>query len=662
MPRHRLVCPISLEQQCIHFFLRYLYDEVTLVTHLRTFEDKSMVLKSYGIQADQIMCILDSLLDNGLAGIQQELVRKKMISLVIDNLHLLAQDNPEPFVIAKSTLDRRSGDSNIIKRQFSSNVNNFSLVPKITNSSPSQHRQNPIMRLFELLLFKELKELDFGQNKSWSTEGEKLSEVARVLWKVIGEKCSSLIKLVVPKELSYSSTLNSVIRNNSVNLTHLTLKRNVPNNMFLSIVGSCCPNLQELDIAGAEVITDFGIVCLLFQDPEQIFMECWNREKTVGSHRRSQRAFPHPHFDKPIPDPMEAPGIPSPLSCKNSVGGFLYLKKNFSDVIRDETYECEKLPICKSFKKIRLENTKVKGDGASVILQSCPNIYSLGYLVFAAAGLKQVFGYERKYETNLTEIFYRGPSDQKLVTIANCCPKLTRLFLGSNSARPMNVALFEHWKNLSFITLENIFVDNVESCLSLIGHQLKGLKLQCAGFDVSQVAFNCPNLVTFVIQKESPLNSLRAKIKGQNGFSRLRHVEITGMIPKICFNFIMSNSPELRSIKAFEVPSLKVDDFSYWFDNVCKLETLLIYRGCDINVDAIEMILQNLQNLRSFGDLRHCKLRRPNDIRRLTNMIKDENWNCNLIDSDIVYPDCEEKEFPKMLSLHWFYLTEGKSK
>ena len=59
----------------------------------------------------------------------------------------------------------------------------------------------------------------------------------------------------------------------------------------------------------------------------------------------------------------------------------------------------------------------MKGDGASVVLETCPNIYSLGYLVFAAAGLKQVFGYEEKADTKFTEIFYRGPSDQKLSTI-----------------------------------------------------------------------------------------------------------------------------------------------------------------------------------------------------------------------------------------------------
>jgi hypothetical protein len=39
---------------------------------------------------------------------------------------------------------------------------------------------------------------------------------------------------------------------------------------------------QELDIAGAEIVNDFGVVCLLYADPEQIFLKCWNREKTVG--------------------------------------------------------------------------------------------------------------------------------------------------------------------------------------------------------------------------------------------------------------------------------------------------------------------------------------------------------------------------------------------
>ena len=99
-------------------------------------------------------------------------------------------------------------------------------------------------------------------------------------------------------------------------MTQLTLKRNIPNNMFLHEIGSHCPNLLELDIAGAEVVTDFGMVCLLYADPEQIFLKCWNREKTVGQQKRSMRAFPHPHFDKQIPDQQE----PQPRGTKSAGG------------------------------------------------------------------------------------------------------------------------------------------------------------------------------------------------------------------------------------------------------------------------------------------------------------------------------------------------------
>ena len=42
-------------------------------------------------------------------------------------------------------------------------------------------------------------------------------------------------------------------------------------------------------MTGAEVVTDFGMVCLLYADPEQIFLKCWNREKTVGQQKRSMR-------------------------------------------------------------------------------------------------------------------------------------------------------------------------------------------------------------------------------------------------------------------------------------------------------------------------------------------------------------------------------------
>ena len=77
----------------------------------------------------------------------------------------------------------------------------------------------------------------------------------------------------------------------------------------------------------------------------------------------SNRSFPHPHFDKPIPDPTDMPA-----GTKN-LTQFLHLKKNFHDAIRDSAYEWELLPICQSLLKLRLENTKVKG-----------NIFNIFYL------------------------------------------------------------------------------------------------------------------------------------------------------------------------------------------------------------------------------------------------------------------------------------------
>ena len=367
---------------------------------------------------------------------------------------------------------------------------------------------------------------------------------------------------MIPKELVYSSTLNTVI-SNGANLTHLTLKRNVPNNMFLSVIGNNCPNIKELDIAGADVVTDFGVICLLFADPEQIFMESWNREKTVGSVRRSHRAYPHPHFDKPIPDPQDnVPGLGPVLggpsgSVGNSHGAgsrsnqFLILKRSFHDVIRDQTFQWEIQPLAKTLQKLRLENTKVKGDGASVVLETCPNLYSLGYLVFAAAGLKQVFGYEHPHETKFLEIFYRGPSDQKLQTIANCCPRLRTMFLGSNNVRKMNVGVFNKWTNLQYLTLENIVVEDVSCCLSLIGRQLRGLKIQCAGFDLTDIASECQNLSSLIIQKEVPVSggtaSRTALGSGEQVLTKLHHVEIScPSFPKSCFNFLMKHAANLR--------------------------------------------------------------------------------------------------------------------
>ena len=104
-----------------------------------------------------------------------------------------------------------------------------------------------------------------------------------------------------------------------------------------------------------------------------------------------------------------------------------------------------------------------------------------------------MYGYEDPHETKFTEIFYRGPSDQKLQTIANTCRRLKTMFLGSNSVRRLNASVFTNWPHLEYLTLENIIVEDVQTCLEIIGKQLKGLKIQCAGLDLMELAVSFTN-------------------------------------------------------------------------------------------------------------------------------------------------------------------------
>ena len=77
------------------------------------------------------------------------------------------------------------------------------------------------------------------------------------------------------------------------------------------------------------------------------------------------------------------------------------------------------------------------------------------------------------------------------------------MFLGSNSVRRLNSSVFTHWPHLEYLTLENIIVEDVSTCLEIVGKQLKGLKIQCAGFDLMEVA---ERLVFFNSVHEFPLN------------------------------------------------------------------------------------------------------------------------------------------------------------
>eukprot|EP00092_Neocalanus_flemingeri_P017674 GFUD01019118.1.p1 GENE.GFUD01019118.1~~GFUD01019118.1.p1 ORF type:complete len:725 (+),score=167.19 GFUD01019118.1:75-2177(+) len=684
MPPLKVWQPKSLEDQCIQRYIFYLKDETDIIFHMRAYETRSVLLRN--VSPGSMFRILDRQLCLGLTGILQDIVRQKMTAILIQDLHNLASEAIKTMtssrsyqIISERQIAERAAtrigsgrSSPCYEESFSSPSLYVTCSPFPWNSPhphisrpntlTSNYRSLPVFQLLELVLNVNVRILDFSKNREW-LESEEMNEISRILWKIVGERCQQLEKFIIPKELTYSSTLNSVILNGSC-LVQLTLKRNIPNNMFLNEIGKNCPNLQELDIAGAEVVTDFGIVCLLYADPEQIFLKCWNRERTVGQQKRSMRAFPHPHFDKQIPDQQE----PQPRGTKNANGGnYLYLRRSFHEGLRSDTGDTgdwERLPIGNSLQKLRLENTKVKGDGASVVLETCPNIFSLGYLVFAAAGLKQVFGYEDRADTKFTEIFYRGPSDQKLSTIANCCPNLETMFLGSNNPRSLNSGVFRHWPRLAYLTLENIMVENIVHCLEEVGGQLRGLKIQCSGFDLSDIAVLCPHLKSLIIQKEAPnpvINPVRSS--KTRLFAQLEHVEVScPQFSKNCFGFILKNAVKLVSIKVLHVPKLSRVDFESWLctNPLQRLESLIIFKAPELSLDTIMWLLEEMESITELGDLHAMDFaKNANDVRKLHQEIKKKEWDISLVDSSQGI-DTEERDFGKLQSLHWFYLTPSE--
>ncbi len=142
-------------------------------------------------------------------------------------------------------------------------------------------------------------------------------------------------------------------------------------------------------------------------------------------------------------------------------------------------------------------------------------------------------------------------------------------------------------------------------------------------------------------------------------FQHLKHLEITcNSFPKACFSFIISHAFNLKTIKAFHVPGVRQSDLEDWcLKSKClqKLETLILFKAPEITKDAVDMLLDSLPALQRLGDFHSFDVRKPHDLRRFQSKIRDEGWNLTLVDSTQPHPD--EKDFNRLLSLHWFYLT-----
>ena len=150
-------------------------------------------------------------------------------------------------------------------------------------------------------------------------------------------------------------------------------------------------------------------------------------------------------------------------------------------------------------------------------------------------------------------------------------------------------------------------VENIVHCLEEVGGQLKGLKIQCSGFDLSDIAVLCPLLRSLIIQKESPntvINPLRTS--KSRLFGQLEHVEVScPQFSKTCLGFILKNAVKLVSIKVLHIPKLTRNDFESWLctNPLKRLESLVIFKAPELTLDTIMWLLEELEAITELGDL-----------------------------------------------------------
>ena len=101
MPRQINISPIRLEDQCLHVYLNYLHDEVHLMFHLKNFQNRSVLLRQYGLAPDRLYDILQAQLSNSLQGILHDIVRQKMLDILISQMHLFITDMQQMFAVAR---------------------------------------------------------------------------------------------------------------------------------------------------------------------------------------------------------------------------------------------------------------------------------------------------------------------------------------------------------------------------------------------------------------------------------------------------------------------------------------------------------------------------------------------------------------------------------
>ena len=114
--------------------------------------------------------------------------------------------------------------------------------------------------------------------------------------------------------------------------------------------------------------------------------------------------------------------------------------------------------------------------------------------------------------------------------------------------------------------------------------------------------------------------------------------------------------------KVLHVPKLGRSDFESWLctNPLQRLESLVIFKAPELTLDTIMWLLEELEAITELGDLHSMDFAKAaGEVRKLHQEVKKKEWDVTLVDSS-QGSDTEERDFGKLQSLHWFYLTPSE--
>ena len=86
----------------MHVYLNNLHDEMHLMFYLKNFQDRSVILRQrQDLAPDKLYDILQHQISNNLQGILHDIVRQKMLDILISQLHLFINDMHKMFAVGR---------------------------------------------------------------------------------------------------------------------------------------------------------------------------------------------------------------------------------------------------------------------------------------------------------------------------------------------------------------------------------------------------------------------------------------------------------------------------------------------------------------------------------------------------------------------------------